>query len=206
MPANDATLLADLQRGALDAALLHHLPAALPNWYNPVALDGVVVVVHAENPVNDLTMAEVQAIFNGRVTNWSAVGGAELPITVVTRESGSGALALFRSRVMAEQRISVNAQVRADDAALLAAVAETPGAVGVSMMGNAAVAEVKMVGIDGRFPTPAETAAQSYPLTAPLYFVMPGAAEPAGALRDLLAWLQSEEGQGVINGRYGAVR
>jgi phosphate transport system substrate-binding protein len=171
---------------------------------NPVALDGLVIVVHPNNPVQDLSLAEVQALFNGRITNWSALGGPDQPVNLVSREPGAGTRAILQQRVLAEQRISINALIQPDDSSLLAAVAADPLAVGYSMMGTAVIGEVKLLSIDGIVPTPATTADQSYPLTAPLYFLSP--TEPQGELRAFLAWLQSDVGQGVIGVGYGRVR
>lgn len=204
--ANDATLLADLNAGRLDAALLHHLPAEQPNWFNPVALDGVVIIVHVDNVVIELSTAEIEAIFNGRIGSWDAVGGAVQPITLLGREPGAGAWKILRQRLMAGQPLDVDAQVQPDDDAMRAAVAEDPNAIGFSMMGNATGAAVKMVAVNGRFPTPAETAAQTYPLTVPLYFVTAGTEEPTGAVRALVAWLQSDAGQALLGQRLGRVR
>jgi ABC-type amino acid transport substrate-binding protein len=51
VPGNQAALLADLRAGQLDGLLLHHIPAGNENWFNPVAVDGLVIVVHPDNPV-----------------------------------------------------------------------------------------------------------------------------------------------------------
>jgi len=212
--ANNATLFQDLERGNVDALLVHHLPAtsdrAGDQWYNPVAMDGLVLVVHPENPVRAVTRAEVQALFNGRVDNWAGVGGPERAVTLVGRERGSGARLLFNQRVMVEQRPSINTVIEPDNAALLAAVAADPGAVGYSMLGATGGREdVVTLSLDGVEPTPNSVGTQNYPLTVPLYFV--AAAEPAGPgpggdLRAFLAWLQADEGQIILSEKYGRVR
>ncbi|MCA9875030.1 MAG: substrate-binding domain-containing protein [Anaerolineales bacterium] len=202
VPADTAVLLNDLAAGNLDAVLVHALPADSGFWFNPVAWDGLVVVVGANNPVEGLSRAEVQAVFNGRITNWSSLGGPDQPITLLSRERGSGARTLFEQRIMAAQRLSINAMLLGDNAALLESLAATPGAVGYTMLGS--VEGVKALALDGMAPTTASTADESYPLAAPLYFVAP--AEPQGELRVFLSWLQSAEGQAVIAERYGRVR
>jgi len=202
VPANTAVLLTDLAAGHLDAVLVHALPADSGFWFNPVAWDGLVIVVGVDNPAQNLSRAEAQAVFNGRITNWSSLGEPDQPITLLSRERGSGARTLFEQRIMAEQRLSINALLLSGNAALLETVAATPGAVGYTMLGS--VNGVKALSIDGVAPTTASTADESYPLAAPLYFVAP--AEPQGELRVFLSWLQSTEGQAVIGERYGHVR
>ncbi|MAT96298.1 MAG: hypothetical protein CL608_04075 [Anaerolineaceae bacterium] len=205
--ANSSALVDDLGNGLLDAVLLHHIPEDNRRYFNPVALDGLVIIVHPNNPVQGLTSAEVQAIFNGRLTNWQAVGGPEQEIVLLSREQGSGLRTLLRQQLMAEQRISPNALLQTGDEAMLTAVANNPAAIGYSSMSNASQSTaVKMLEINGRSATPATTAGQTYPLTTPLYFLAATEAEPTGELRAFLAWLQSDVGQGVIEGVYGRVR
>jgi hypothetical protein len=200
--ANYRTLLTDLSGGLLDAALVHLVPDGRDLWFSPVALDGLVVVVHPDNPVTSLTPAEIQALFSGRIANWAALGGPGQDVMIYSREPGSGTRLIFDQRLMAEQRVSINAQIISGDDALLAAVADDPAAVGYSMMGSAS--GVKMVAIDGLAPTPDAATTQSYPYTVPLYFVSP--AEPQGTLRAYLAWLQSPTGQTLLGAKFGRVR
>lgn len=205
--ANDATLLDDLSDAAgpplFDAILIHDLPPGSPYWFNPVALDGLVLVVHPDNPMDNLSLAEAQAIFSGRLANWSAVGGPEQPIALVAREPGSGARAIFNQRVLAEQRLAVTAAIASSQADLLAAVAADPAAIGYATL-SGLDSRVKALTLDGLAATPETTADQSYPLTAPLYWVSP--AEPQGELRHFLAWLQSPAGQQALGVNFGRVR
>ena len=205
--ANSDTLANDLANGQLDAILVHHIVEGETRYFNPVALDGLVFITHPDNPVQTLTNAEVQAIFNGRITNWQSVGGADEAIVLLSREQGAGLRTLLRQQIMAEQRISPNALLESGNKAMLTAVAENPAAIGYSSMGSASqLAGVKILQIDGRSATPATTTDQTYPLTTPLYFLTAAEAEPTGELRAFLAWLQSDEGQTVIEGIYGRVR
>ena len=200
--ANAETLLADLATGQLDAVLVHALPAETNLWFNPVALDGLALIVHPDNPVENLSRADAQAIFSGQITNWSAVGGPDLPITLLSRERGSGTRALFTQRILGTRPISINTQVLAGDAEVIKAVAANPGAIGYSMLG--ARNGAKRLASDGIPATPATVADQSYPLTAPLYFA--ARSEPQDELRAFLAWLQADAGQAALGARYGRVR
>ncbi len=204
--ANSTALTNDLANGLLDAVLLHHIPEDNRQYFNPVALDGLVIIAHSDNPVQTLTSAEIQAIFNGRLTNWQSVGGFDQEIVLLSREQGSGLRTLLRQHIMAEQRISPNALLQTGNEAMLTAVANDPAAVGYSSMSSASQSPVKMLQIDGRSATSTTTTDQSYPLTTPLYFLAATEDEPTGELRAFLAWLQSDAGQGVIEGIYGRVR
>ena len=208
---NNATLFQDLAAGELDAILVQHIPTSSDYWFNPVAMDALTIVVHPDNDVRALTRPQIQAIYNGRVDNWADVGGTDSPIILVGRESGAGTRAIFNQRIMAEQRTSINAVVQSGNDPLLEAVASDPAAIGYTMMGAIAEREnVAAVAVDGVPPTPNEAGTQMYPLAVPLYFVAPE--EPAGPatagseLRAFLAWLQSPDGQNVIDENYGRVR
>ncbi len=211
---NTTALFADLAQNQLDAILVHDIPAppdpAHPYWFNPVALDGLVLIVQPDNPVRDLTLGQIQAIFSGRLTNWQMVGGPDLPIIPITRERDSGARAIFNRRVMADQRLTINAVIQPTNPGLIRAVAAQPGAIGYTMMGalprvtTDPAEAVRWLSIEGVSPNPLTTADQSYPLTTPLYWV--SLAEPQGEWRAFLAWLQSEAGQAQLGVRYGRVR
>ncbi len=204
---NSESLQTDLANGLLDAVLLHQIPVGIGRYFNPVALDGLVIVTHPDNPVAGLSLAEVQAIFNGRITNWQTVGGIDQAIMLLSREPGSGLHTLLRQRVMAEQRLSPNALLQTSDQAMLTAVAKNPAAIGFSSLGSASqTTSVKIVQVDGRFATSATVTDQTYPLTTPLYFLAATEAEPIGELRAFLAWLQSDVGQTVLGDVYGRVR
>lgn len=211
VPGNNSALFQDLAAGELDAILVHHLPAGNDYWFNPVAMDALTIVVHADNRVRELSRPQIQAIYSGSVDNWAEVGGASTPITLLGREAGSGTRAMFNQRVMAEQRTSINAVVKADNEALLETVSSDPAAIGYTTMGAVAGRQdVVALAVDGVSPTPNEAGTQMYPLTTPLYFV--AAEEPAGPgrtgseLRAFLAWLQSTAGQNIIGEKYGRVR
>lgn len=62
-----------------------------------IALDGVALVVHAGNPVSDLSMPQIAAVFTGEITNWKELGGENAPIAAYGREAGSGTRAAFES-------------------------------------------------------------------------------------------------------------
>ncbi len=204
---NNNALFADLGEGQLDALLAPHIPEGRGElWFNPVALDGVVILVHAENPLASLTQAQVQGLFSGELGNWSDVGGPDRAVMPLAQERGDGAGAIFARRIMGARPVSINTVIYSDPLSLLQAVAAEPGAIGYSTMSalSGAPDAVKAVAVDGVAPTPQNTATQDYPLTTPLYFV--SEQEPQGELRAFLAWLQSAEGQAIVSETVGRIR
>ena len=73
-----------------------------PEQEHIVAVDSLVVVVHPDNPIQELTTEQLQDIYTGRVQNWSEVGGPDAPINVITRQEGSGTRTVFEQRVFGE--------------------------------------------------------------------------------------------------------
>ncbi len=200
--ANSQTLFSDLESDQIDAILVHYIPPESNFWFNPVAMDGLVLATHPANQVGNLTLAQAQAIFSGRISNWSELGGADLPIVLIVREPGAGTQAIFEERVMGGEPLSVSAEIAPNDSTLQEVIASRPGAIGYTMMGSAT--DLDLLFVDGMEATPYTTAVQTYPFAVPLYFVSKG--EPKGELRSFLAWLQSEDEQTVLGEKYGRVR
>ncbi len=198
-------LLDDLAAGKLDALFLHQLPPNADSafWVNPVAVDGLALIVHPDNPVESLTLAEAQGIFSGQIRSWAEVGGPDRTIEPLIREEGASSRLLLRERVLGGQPPALSSALKAGDEALQAAVAENPAAIGAAMMA-ALTPAVRPLALDGLLPDRNTTGTQQYRLTTPLYFLAP--AEPHGPLRALLAWLQSPEGQAALGARYGRIR
>ena len=63
-----------------------------------VAFDGIAVIVNSANPIKGLTKKQVEQIFTGDVTDWSAVGGSGGKISVYTRNTSSGTYSDFKER------------------------------------------------------------------------------------------------------------
>lgn len=209
MPGNSRAIYDDLLDGQLDAAVLNTIPFGNDFWFNPIALDGLVIIVHPDNPVQTLTRPEIQAIFSGRITNWAELGGENQPIATHIREQGAGDRVLFRERVMEEQRVAISAVLQPNQTAVLEAIAADPYAIGYTMLsglpeGNMAVSMVSALAIEGLDPEPNTVGTQQYPLTVPLYFLADG--EPQGKMRQFLAWLQSVETQQRFGQTVGRVR
>jgi phosphate transport system substrate-binding protein len=87
-----------------------------------VALDGVTLVVHPENPVNELTLGQLHHIFNGEIKNLSEVGGPNQAIQVISQNSDSGTSAFFKERVLQNENYKSGIQLAASNAAVVQSV------------------------------------------------------------------------------------
>lgn len=188
-----------LIEGETPYILANYLPPDMPLWAAPVAQDALVVVVHPENPVQDLTLDQLRDVYQGRVERWGDVGGADLPVTVITREEGSGTRALFETQVMGARRITRGAVLVSSAEAVLRAVQENRGAVGYLSLAEVSE-DVRVLNLNGVIPSTETVASALYPLRYTIYLA--GLEEPQGLYRAFFGWIQSPTGQAAVGQRY----
>ena len=142
-----------------------------------VALDGVTVVVHADNPVEVLTLEQLREIFTGSLQTWQDVGGVPQAIIVLSRMAVSGTAELFRQRVLGGADYSGTVQQMPTNEAIVTAVASQPWAIEYTGFGAVRVARgrVKLMPRQASSqassvtPTPETIRVQSYPLACLLH-------------------------------------
>jgi phosphate transport system substrate-binding protein len=172
-----------------------------------VALDGLAVVVHPDNPVSQLTMDQLAAIFSGAVRNWKEVGGSDLPIVVLSREVNSGTHVYFKEHVLRRGRtesqaeFAANALMLSSSQAIADEVAQNPGAVGYYGMGyisakEKALAIAKDDGSPFVRPTIENVIGKAYPISRPLLMVTRG--QPQGLVAKFINFVLGPEGQEIV--------
>ncbi len=100
-----------------------------------LALDGIAIIVNADNGVNDLTVEQIAGIFTGEITNWSELGGADLAIACIGREAGSGTRDGFES-ITGTEDTCVLAQELTSTGAVVEAVRSNPQAIGYASLSS----------------------------------------------------------------------
>ena len=96
----------------------------------PIGLDGLALIIHANNKIEGLTLLELRDLFSGSILNWEDVGGESGEVLLISREDGSGARKLFEERVMADERVSLTAVVMPTSADVVDYVEKHPQAIG----------------------------------------------------------------------------
>lgn len=96
----------------------------------PIGLDGLAIVTHATNPIKNLTLTQLQALYRGRIWNWQELAGNDEAVRLVTREDGSGSRALFDERIMGKAPVALTAVVMPTTDGVIDHVARNPGAIG----------------------------------------------------------------------------
>ena len=184
--------------GVLDVAGMARPPkdeeAAQGVEYLSFGQAGQAVITHPEVGVDNLTAAQVKGIFSGEITQWSDVGGPDLPIILYIRDEGDSSTKALVSVVMGDAPFAETvAQVLTSQGDMLAAVSGTPGSVGIATWPTALAegADVQPVNLDGLAPgNPA------YPMVSPLgigYLT-----ERKADVQPLIDWLQSEQGKAAL--------
>jgi len=170
------------------------------HWY--IATDGIAVIVHPTNPVQELTLEELRDIYTGKIRNWKELGGVDLPIVAVSRDTASGTFEVFKKLVLRGEEVRApGALFQPSNAAVVASVAPSPGAIGYIGVGYLNP-QVKTVAIArdpaGPFilPTPEAVVASAYPLTRPLFMITDGF--PSGIVLEFILFILSDQGQRLV--------
>ncbi|MTI82991.1 MAG: phosphate ABC transporter substrate-binding protein [Firmicutes bacterium] len=165
-----------------------------------VGRDGLAVVVHPDNPVDSLSMAEIKDIFTGQITNWQEVGGEDAEIIVYTRDTSSGTYGFFKEFVLDDQDYLKSGRATASNAAIANSVAGEETAIGYCGL---AFLDDKIKGIsvskDGGEPvepTLEKAKAGEYPIVRDLNMYTIG--EPEGLAKDFLDYGFSYAGQAIV--------
>jgi phosphate transport system substrate-binding protein len=162
-----------------------------------VAMDGVCVVVHPSNPAKELTKAQVRDIYMGKIKNWSQVGGPDMPIVVVSRDTSSGTYETFHKLVMEKQEMAAHVEYVNANPQAHARVKTTRGAIGYVGLGFVD-SNVKALKIDGIMPSRKTIASGVYPLTRPLYMFTNGYPKLGTMTHKFCTFYLTEKGQELI--------
>ncbi|MDR3243209.1 MAG: phosphate ABC transporter substrate-binding protein [Elusimicrobiota bacterium] len=172
-----------------------------------VGYDGLAVLVNKDNPISELTMEQLRLIFCGAITNWKELGGADLKIVILSRESNSGTHMFFKEQVLrrgdakAKDEFSEHALLMPSSTAIFNEIEQNSCAIGYVGMGfaNESVKIVKIAKTkeeDYIIPDADNVLSWKYPISRPLYLYTNG--EPKGLIKQFIDYTMSDEGQIVV--------
>ena len=161
---NVATMSRFMKDGEFSAAVNNGImPVA-----HVVAVDGIAMIVHPSNPVKELTVKQVREIYQGRYTSWKQLGGPDVEIVMISRDTNSGTYETFEKLVMKKEKIEENAEYVGSNGAIRQRVQSTPAAIGYVGLGFVD-RTVKALTIEGVYPDSRTIASGVYPIARPLY-------------------------------------
>ena len=142
----------------------------------PVGWDALVVITHPSNPVDRISERDLQSLLEGKITQWSALGGPDRPIELLVREDPNAAADLLLREILfkdAKHEVSKAAKRMATAAEIEAAVAKNPNAVAVTLFSRTAAAQVNSLRLGGATASYEAIASGEYALILPFYVVVP---------------------------------
>lgn len=173
--------VADARRGTADLGMVSRALKEEESDLTPttIALDGVTLIVHRDNPIQSLSADQVSGIYTGTITNWSGLGGSDLPITVVHKAEGRSTLELFLAHYGLDNSAVKPSIVIGDNQQGIRTVTSDPSAIGYVSIGTAiyeasAGSALKLLPVDAVEPTLENLRNGSFPLSRPLNLVHDG--------------------------------
>ena len=159
-----------------------------------VAIDGIAIVVNPANTVKALTTKQIADIFTGVIKNWKEVGGADKPIAVIIRESGSGTRDGFEGILNIVGKTVPTQEVN-ETGIVKSTVAGNAQAIGYMSLGEID-SSVVAVGVDGIAATEANVKNASYKIQRDFVCITNG--QPTGLTKTFLNYILSSAGQAVV--------
>ena len=174
--------------------------------FNPVAWDALSVIVHPDNPVSNITLEQLRAVYEGRITNWKDLGGPDRPIDLLIRRGKfSGVGRTLRQLVFNDyDKEFVSEHVYKSSGPLEKAVEQNPNAIAVTGVSSAHKRQVKLLKLNGKAPTYDNIRSGEYLLYRPLYITSNPAHPQYREVKRFIAFAHSREGREIIR-RAGAV-
>ncbi len=162
-----------------------------------LALDGIAVIVNPGNPVNDLSLETIGAIYKGEITNWKDVGGDDQEIVLIGREAGSGTRDGFESITGTEDACQYRQELTSTGD-VITTVAGNPAAIGYASL--ASVKEtVKALSVDGIVPSEETVQDGSYVVQRPFVLVTKDGTELSKTAQKFFDYITSPEAEEIIS-------
>jgi phosphate transport system substrate-binding protein len=162
-----------------------------------IAMDGVCPVVHPSNPVKELTTDQIRDIYMGKITNWKDLGGADMPIVVISRDTSSGTYETFHKLVMKKEKMADNVEYVNSNPQAHARVKSTVGAIGYVGLGFLD-RNVKALIVDGVKADQSTISKGIFPVSRPLFLFTNGYPKLGTVTHAFCTFYLTEEGQEII--------
>lgn len=176
--------------------------AYVPTQIGSDAVGVIITKQVADAGVKNLTAAQVRGLFEGKITNWSAVGGPDLPVFVYDKEPGRGTREvldkyLYHGEKPPPPPNSDNFAIVGGNLETRNKLESTPGSIAPLSTGFVEGRDkLVAVTLDGIAPTSENIASGTYPMARPLYLVTNG--QPKGTAKQFIDYVLSEKGQALL--------
>lgn len=167
-----------------------------------VCYDGMAVIANENNPLADLSKRQIEQIFTGDVTDWSAVGGKAGTISVYTRNTSSGTYSDWKDLAMKKRDYAPSSQKMAGNEQIAAEVAKNPNGIGYVGLAYINAPGIKVISIEGGTPTKESVLSKKYPYARPNFFYTNG--DATGETAKFIEYMLGEKGQAIV-GKVGFI-
>lgn len=161
-----------------------------------LAYDGIAIVIHPENPVTDLTLEQIAAVYTGEITNWSEVGGNDGEIVLIGREAGSGTRDGFESITGTEDACAYRQELTSTGD-VITTVSTNPNTIGYASLASVKDS-VKALSVGGIAPTEATIKDGSYAVQRPFVLITKSSAALSEHAQAFFDYVTSEAANDVI--------
>ena len=163
-----------------------------------VALDGIAIIVNADSGVSNLSLQQISDIFTGKITNWSEIGGSDLEISCIGRESGSGTRDGFESITGTKDSCKLDQELTSTGA-VITAVSSSKNAIGYASLSSVeGKTGVKAVTVDGVACSEATVLDGSYKIQRPFNFIVSEDAQLSPADQAFIEFATSKDAAALI--------
>ena len=168
--------------------------------FEPVAWDALAVITHPDNPVTNLSLAQVKHIYSGKITNWKEVGGNDAEINLYTRKGKiSGVGYSIRSLIFSNPEIEFpNAKIFKSSGPLEKAVETNINAVAITGVSSARLRQVKILSLNDKQPNYDSIKNGYYVLYRPLYITYNPRSERLSEIKDFIRFAHSKTGRTIM--------
>ena len=161
-----------------------------------VANDAVAIIANENNPIKDLSLKDIERIFTGDITNWSAVGANSGKISAYTRNTSSGTYAFFQKFAMDGRDYGSSTQKMAGNEQIATEVSKNPNGIGYVGLAYAGAKGIKVISLGGVLPSPSSANDGTYKLARGLNCFTNG--KPTGGAKKFLDFALTPEGQKIV--------
>lgn len=162
-----------------------------------VAYDGLGVIVNSSNPITGLNKKQVEQIFTGDITDWSAVGGPAGKISIYTRNTSSGTYSDWKELAMKKRDYAKGSQKMAGHEQIAAEVGKNKNGIGYVGLAYMKAGGIKVVPIDGVMPSKAAVLNKTWPYARPTFYYTNG--EPTGLAKQFVDFTTGPAGQKIVD-------
>ncbi len=166
-----------------------------------IALDGITIYVHPDNPIKEISLEQLKSIYTGKVKSWKDFGWEDRPIIVYTRENNSGTYVFFKEHVLDNEDYTNRAQSLPGTGAVVDAVSKERYSIGYGGVAYSRGVKVLPVKTDNKskayLPTEVNIRKGLYPISRALYMYTCNYDDPD--VKSFIDWILTPDGQKIVS-------